>query len=165
MEASIHSHFVGISGGILMSIIAFSIVFIVIAGLMLLMMGLKCFVSSIDKASAARSAPVSAPAAPVASPAVQAQGAEDSDELLAVISAAIAAACGSSARVVRFISSETKHFSYRNFRLNNSHVPCILTHIYDLILISFKIFSFTSSRFASKSTIISKLTNCFSSST
>ena len=46
MEASIHSHFVGISGGILMSIIAFSIVFIVIAGLMLLMMGLKCFVVS-----------------------------------------------------------------------------------------------------------------------
>lgn len=102
MEASIHSHFVGISGGVLMSIIAFSIVFIVIAGLMLLMMGLKCFVSSIDKASAARSAPASAPAAPVVSPAVQAQGAEDSDELLAVISAAIVAACGSSARVVRF---------------------------------------------------------------
>ena len=108
MEASIHSHFVGISGGILMSIIAFSIVFIVIAGLMLLMMGLKCFVSSIDKASAARSAPVSAPDAPVASPAVQAQGAEDSDELLAVISAAIAAACGSSTRVVRFVQSSSR---------------------------------------------------------
>lgn len=89
-----------------MSLIAFSIVFIVIVGLMLVMMAMKHVCSMIDNLHKPK--PAAAPAAPAAAPSAQAPVAPASapaaadDELLAVISAAIMAACGSTARVVAF---------------------------------------------------------------
>ena len=103
-ESSIASHFTGVGGGLVMSMIAFSIVFIVITGLMLIMMSMKHICSAIDgckKAPAAAPAPASAPASPAAK-AVAAPAADDDGVLLAVISAAISAMCGSAARVVSF---------------------------------------------------------------
>ena len=107
MQSSISSFFVGVPGGLIMSCIAFSIVFIVIMGLMFVMMGMKYVCNAIDnvgKAKAAapaqKAAPAPAPAAPA--PAAQAAAAADDGELLAVISAAVAAACGATARVVAF---------------------------------------------------------------
>ena len=100
---SISSYFVGVPGGLVMSFIAFSIVFIVIVGLMLVMMGMKYFCTAIDnmnKPKPAQSASAQAPAAPAAAAPAAATSADD--ELLAVISAAIMAACGSTARVVAF---------------------------------------------------------------
>jgi Na+-transporting methylmalonyl-CoA/oxaloacetate decarboxylase gamma subunit len=100
-ESSIASHFTGVGGGLVMSMIAFSIVFIVITGLMLIMMSMKHICSAIDgckKAPAAQSAPTP----PAAVQAVAAPSAEDDGVLLAVISAAISAMCGSAARVVSF---------------------------------------------------------------
>lgn len=101
---SVSSYFVGPVGGLVMSMIAFSIVFIVIVGLMLMMMSLKHFCAAIDggkKATASAPAAQSKPTAP-ASMAVAAPSAEDDGVLLAVISAAISAMCGSAARVVSF---------------------------------------------------------------
>ncbi|MCC8056723.1 OadG family protein [Cloacibacillus sp.] len=106
--SSISSYFVGVSGRLTMSLIAFSIVFIVIVGLMLVMMGMKHVCSAIDNMGkpkpAATAQPSPAPAAPAApAPAAPAAAVSaDDDELLAVISAAIMAACGSTARVVAF---------------------------------------------------------------
>lgn len=108
MTGPISAYFVGVKGGLVMSLIAFSIVFIVIIGLMLIMMSIKYMAAAVDGkgggngektadapktsvAPAASSAPVKAVAA-----------SEDEGELLAVISAAIAAMCGSAARVVAF---------------------------------------------------------------
>ena len=101
-ESSIASHFTGVGGGLVMSMIAFSIVFIVITGLMLIMMSMKHICSAIDgckKAPAAQSAPTP----PAAVQAVAAPSAEDDGVLLAVISAAISAMCGSAARVVSLL--------------------------------------------------------------
>ena len=96
---SISSYFVGVPGGLIMSFIAFSIVFIVIVGLMLVMMGMKHVCSAIDNMNKPKpAAPASAPSAPAA----PAAAVSADDELLAVISAAIMAACGSTARVVAF---------------------------------------------------------------
>lgn len=115
---SIASHFVGIPGGLIMSCIAFSIVFVIIVGLMFIMMAMEYVCGAIDNmgkakkaAPAAKKAPAAAPApaAPVkaaapapAAPVAAAAPAEDDGELLAVITAAIVAACGESARVVAF---------------------------------------------------------------
>lgn len=103
--SSISPYFVGVSGGLTMSLIAFSIVFIVIVGLMLVMMGMKHVCSAIDSMGkpkpAATAQPSPAPAAPAPAAPAAAVSADD-DELLAVISAAIMAACGSTARVVAF---------------------------------------------------------------
>ena len=108
---SISSYFVGISGGLLMSIIAFSIVFIVITGLILLMYGLKGLAAAIYGSGKAPAesvpAPVQAAPAVQTSPAVQAApaavaAAQDDGELLAVITAAIVATCGTAAQVVSF---------------------------------------------------------------
>ena len=103
-QSAVAAHFTGVGGGLVMSLIAFSIVFIVIMGLMFIMMGMKHVCRAID---GCKKAPVSAPAAPSApaSPAAKAvavPAAGDDGELLAVISAAIAAMCGSAARVVSF---------------------------------------------------------------
>ena len=106
MNGSISSFFVGVPGGLIMSFIAFSIVFIVIIGLMLVMMGMKHVCGAIDGMHKPKP---SAPAAPAPAPApakapVQAQAAAPApaaaadDELLAVITAAIAAACGPKVR-------------------------------------------------------------------
>lgn len=102
-ESAIAAHFTGVGGGLVMSMIAFSIVFIVIMGLMFTMMAMKHVCRAIDGCKNAPAAPKapSAPAAPAAK-AVAAPTAEDDGELLAVISAAIAAMCGSAARVVSF---------------------------------------------------------------
>lgn len=104
--APISSYFVGVTGGLTMSMIAFSIVFIVILGLMLVMMAMEHICLAIDKAHAPKPAAAPAPAAkasaPAAQPAAPAKAAANNDELLAVISAAVMAACGSTARVVAF---------------------------------------------------------------
>lgn len=92
MNGSISSFFVGVPGGLIMSFIAFSIVFIVIIGLMLVMMGMKHVCGAIDGMHKPQQ---SAPAAP-------APAAAADDELLAVITAAIAAACGPTARVISY---------------------------------------------------------------
>ena len=110
MNGSISSFFVGVPGGLIMSFIAFSIVFIVIIGLMLVMMGMKHVCGAIDgmhkpKPSApAAPAPALAPAkAPVQAQATApAPAAAADDELLAVITAVIAAACGPTARVISY---------------------------------------------------------------
>lgn len=101
---SVSSYFVGPAGGLVMSMIAFSIVFIVIVGLMLLMMSMKHICNAIDsrtKAPASAPAAQSKPTAPTAH-AVAAPSIEDDGVLLAVISAAISAMCGSAARVISF---------------------------------------------------------------
>ena len=110
MNGSISSFFVGVPGGLIMSFIAFSIVFIVIIGLMLVMMGMKHVCGAIDgmhkpKPSApAAPAPAAAPAKaqPAAPTAQPAPATAADDELLAVITAAIAAACGPTARVISY---------------------------------------------------------------
>lgn len=112
MNGSISSFFVGVPGGLIMSFIAFSIVFIVIIGLMLVMMGMKHVCGAIDgmhkpQQSAPAAPAPAAPAAPVqaqaAAPAAQpAPAAAADDELLAVITAVIAAACGPTARVISY---------------------------------------------------------------
>lgn len=108
MEGPISSFFVGVPGGLIMSLIAFSIVFIVIIGLMLVMMAMKHISGAIDSVGKKQPAP-STPAAPAqtqAAPQMPAQAsavqATADDELLAVITAAIAAACGPAARVISF---------------------------------------------------------------
>lgn len=115
MTGSISSYFTGVSGGLVMSLIAFSIVFIVIVGLMMIMMMLKHLCAVID--GTAKQAPVAAPQpAPVATsvavstaPAVApVSSADDEGELLAVITAAIAAMCGSTARVVSFAQTNNQ---------------------------------------------------------
>lgn len=109
MNGSISSFFVGVPGGLIMSFIAFSIVFIVIIGLMLVMMGMKHVCGAIDgmhkPQQSAPAAPAPVPAAPVQAAAPAAQpvpAAAADDELLAVITAAIAAACGPTARVISY---------------------------------------------------------------
>lgn len=112
MNGPISSFFVGVPGGLIMSFIAFSIVFIVIIGLMLVMMGMKHVCGAIDgmhkpKQSAPAAPAPAAPAAPAkaqaAAPAAQpAPATAADDELLAVITAAIAAACGPAARVISY---------------------------------------------------------------
>jgi Na+-transporting methylmalonyl-CoA/oxaloacetate decarboxylase gamma subunit len=87
----------------MMSVIAFSIVFLVTAGLMALMMALKVF----SGGSADNSAPPKA-VQPAAAPASTAQNgtsrivAQDDGELAAVITAAIAASLGGTVTVAGF---------------------------------------------------------------
>lgn len=108
---SVSSHFVGAGGGLLMSVIAFSIVFLVILGLMLVMMALKHVAKAINPegdsapksatAAAAKPAAVSAPQPEAANASVAAAVSPD-DELVAVITAAISAATGTVSRVLSF---------------------------------------------------------------
>ena len=97
--SSIASHFVGAAGGLNMSMIAFSIVFLVIMGLMLVMMCIKIFAGAIDGSGKKTAAAPAAPTATPAQPQQPAAAASDDDEVVAVISAAVAAMCGSGARV------------------------------------------------------------------
>ena len=94
--------FSGISGGAWMSVIAFSIVFLVCIGLMGLMMGLKHFANAINKFNESRATPgaKSAPAAGSPAPALVATAPDmGEEEIVAVITAAIAASCGAGARI------------------------------------------------------------------
>lgn len=112
MVGSISSHFVGFSGGLLMSVIAFSIVFIVALGLMIMMMLLKIVVGSFGvrtekpahAAASAAPTPASAPAASAATPAVlpTSVSGDSDEEIAAVIIAAITAMAGAGAQVVSF---------------------------------------------------------------
>jgi predicted lipid-binding transport protein (Tim44 family) len=111
---SIHEHFVGPMGGVVMSCIAFSIVFLVICGLMLVMFATKMLARALDvsarekaaapKAGGASGAPVRAVAAPPAPAAVPASAAGEGDELIAVLTAAVCCALGRPARVTAFRS-------------------------------------------------------------
>lgn len=94
-----------------MSMIAFSIVFLVIIGLMLMMIATKYLAAVIEAGKGSGSGngggnktaqaqqPHAPQSAPIQAAAVQS---EDGVELMAVISAAIAATLGSAARVVAF---------------------------------------------------------------
>lgn len=106
-NGSVSSYFVGIKGGLVMSMIAFSIVFIVIIGLMLIMIAMKHISAAVEGAGkgSGGGGKTAAPVQPAAQPQpakAAAVAAGDDGELLAVISAAIAAVCGSAARVVSF---------------------------------------------------------------
>ena len=102
------SHFVGAGGAVILALIAFSIVFLVLVGLSLVIRGNKLLATSVDNRKKNRAAKVEAPApskpaapsvvsvAPAAS--VQVQG-EDEDELVAVLTAAVAATLGSAVTV------------------------------------------------------------------
>ncbi|MDR0764826.1 MAG: OadG family protein [Synergistaceae bacterium] len=121
MGSGIASHFVGWQGGILMSLIAFSIVFLVIAGLMLMMMALKVFVAAINKdndksppapSGGGTAAPPSAPrppAKPVVTAAVRYEppASDEDDDLVAVFAAAIADMSGQAAAVLSYAPAET----------------------------------------------------------
>lgn len=103
MENSVSSYFVGVQGGLVMSLIAFSIVFIVITGLMLTMMGMKHVCRAIDGTKKTKEESSLKTAAPVSTAAkAVAVSPEDDSLLIAVISAAICAMCGTAARVVSF---------------------------------------------------------------
>lgn len=103
--SNISSYFTGMWGGFVMSVIAFSIVFVVTAGLMLLMMTLKHFAATLDS-NAEKKKNEQQPTPPAASaptqPAAASSRAPGDDELIAVITAAIAATCGAGARIMSF---------------------------------------------------------------
>lgn len=121
-HAAIKDNFVGASGGVLMSVIAFSIVFLIICGLMVMMMLLKKVVSAVDATNKPAPAPTAktAPVAPAAAPAPAASAhSEDEDELIAVITAAIAAMVpGSSPKIVAFAPVEEPRGGITAWRLD-----------------------------------------------
>ncbi|MDR0651687.1 MAG: OadG family protein [Synergistaceae bacterium] len=110
MVSSIASNFVGWQGGILMSVIAFSIVFLVIAGLMCMMMVLKHFVKVINpdkQAVGGTEGANSAPRPPVVTAAVRYEPPASGDgELVAVLAAAITAMSGHAAAVLNYAPVE-----------------------------------------------------------
>jgi Na+-transporting methylmalonyl-CoA/oxaloacetate decarboxylase gamma subunit len=93
-----------------MSVIAFSIVFLVIAGLMVMMMLLKHVARAVEGTGAKPSAPaaVSAPAGEtrpaqnIAAAVPVSYGEQDDGELVAVLAAAITASTGTAAAVLSF---------------------------------------------------------------
>jgi hypothetical protein len=101
------SHFVGAGGAVILALIAFSIVFLVLVGLSLVIRGNKLLATALDnkkrnKAAKVEPAP-SKPAAPsvvsvAPAASVQVQG-EDEDELIAVLTAAVVATLGSAVTV------------------------------------------------------------------
>lgn len=99
---NISGHFIGLKGGLLMSVISFSIVFLVCIGLMLMMVALKHFTAAIERRkNAENEEPRDAGRAP-ASPAsvvVSAVPGEE-EELVAVITAAVMASCGERTRIL-----------------------------------------------------------------
>lgn len=112
MTGSMSSHFTGITGGMLMSIISFSIVFIVCFGLMLLMIGLDRAARAIEKVAEQKEAndAQAVQTASFAGVAVAAPVEEDEREIIAVITAAITAAHGGSARIISV--TPTQHETY-----------------------------------------------------
>ena len=103
METSISGNFTGVSGGMIMCLIAFSIVFLVCGGLMSLMISLKHVVRIFDEkkndGQPAGGLPANKPPVGGANFAAAMPGDEDEGELVAVITAAINAALGASVRV------------------------------------------------------------------
>ena len=101
MGPSTAANFSGTSGGIIMSLISFSIVFLVCAGLMGLMMSLKYVVRVFEekeKKSQSGETP-SAAKPPVGEPYLAQATPDDEGELVAVITAAVTAAFGNSVRL------------------------------------------------------------------
>ena len=108
---SVSSHFVGFSGGLFMSIISFSIVFLVCIGLMLMMMALKSFATAMEKKNQAQEeAAVAQTSASPATPSapVQVVAAGDEGELVAVITAAIVASCGAGAKILSISPTQAR---------------------------------------------------------
>jgi Na+-transporting methylmalonyl-CoA/oxaloacetate decarboxylase gamma subunit len=129
---TISSNFVGGWGGLLMSCIAFSIVFIVIAGLMLMMMALKAFVNTVNPeqkgGGATPASPVSEPASTQQVPtnitaSVPLSADQDDGELVAVLTAAITAMTGYSAAVLSYAPT------LPNAPARNSTLPWRMTSI------------------------------------
>lgn len=102
--------FEGLNGAIALSVIAFSVVFLVLIGLTVVIFAMR-LVSKIGVSPKPAPAPAPAPAKVVAAPAAPAPAApapaaapvvaaaDDSDEIVAVIAAAVAAFAGSAVRV------------------------------------------------------------------
>jgi hypothetical protein len=127
--------FVGAWGGFLMSVIAFSIVFLVIAVLMVMMMLLKRmagyidWVNSVIEALKSASRPAGAPARGVdasiagkGEPGAESVPAASDDELVAVLTAAITASLGAGVRVLGFtqVSARSGSSAWRiNGRIQN----------------------------------------------
>jgi len=97
MESNAAMNFSGMGGGIIMSLISFSIVFLVCAGLMALMMSLKYIVRVFDaKGNQGQSNEIPSAEKPTAGGSCLAQKTpDDENELVAVITAAVTAAHGS----------------------------------------------------------------------
>lgn len=99
---TLSSHFQGIIGGIVMSLIAFSIVFIALSGLCLIIYGVKYVAAAADKSARAKDDTKSAKAdAPKGTPVVQsvaspaaAPAAGEDENLPAVIGAVLASMLG-----------------------------------------------------------------------
>ena len=97
----IHEQIEGVGGALTMSIIAFSVVFLVLGGLSGIIYGIKYMATALERKKGGGSGTAPAPVAPAA--AVQtvpvASGGSDKGRLLAVISAAVAAVEGPGARI------------------------------------------------------------------
>ena len=89
------SYFIGVKGGLLMSTIAFSIVFVVILGLTFLMMAMKHICGGIDKIANNGNKEKNNAALVV-------KKEIDEKELVAVITAAISVMCGKAVKVLSF---------------------------------------------------------------
>lgn len=103
------SSFEGIGGALALSVIAFSVVFLVLAGLTLVIFAMRYVTRFASKAGTAKTAaaPVKAKtAAPAAAP-VAAPAAADDDELIAVIAAAIAAQSGAAVAIKNIVPAGT----------------------------------------------------------
>ncbi|NLV81823.1 MAG: OadG family protein [Synergistaceae bacterium] len=104
MGNNVASYFVGVKGSLIMSLIAFSIVFIVITGLMFMMMGMKHVSNAIDgikKHDKKEKLPTSKKSSALMVVSTTKSKAVDG-ELIAVITAAITAMCGKSFRILSF---------------------------------------------------------------
>jgi Na+-transporting methylmalonyl-CoA/oxaloacetate decarboxylase gamma subunit len=97
----IHEQIEGVGGALTMSIIAFSVVFLVLGGLSGIIYGIKYMASALERKKSGGGGTAPAPAAPA--PAVHAApvaaAGTDKGRLLAVISAAVAAVEGPGARI------------------------------------------------------------------
>jgi len=104
---SVSSYFAGSFGGIIMSLIAVSIVFLVIIGLMLLMMCLKHFAKMVEPKETCK--PMETEPVIVYEPVTKAMTTVNEsladDELVAVITAAITAFTGTAANILSFAPS------------------------------------------------------------
>ena len=104
MEQTLHSQIEGVGGALTMSLIAFTVVFLVLGGLSGIIYAIKYMAAGLDRkkgggtpapAAPSMSAPAAAPAAPSPSPAAGA----DRNRLLAVLTAAVAATEGRPVRI------------------------------------------------------------------
>lgn len=103
--------FEGMGGALSLSVIAFSVVFLVLAGLTLVIFGMRFITQITSGKKAEKAAPVTK-TAPVAAPAAAApaESACEDEELIAVITAAIAAESGSmvSVRSITEVTGEPR---------------------------------------------------------